>query len=285
MKTGLVLEGGGLRGLYTVGVLDALSQKKLMADYIVGVSAGAGNGVSYVSGQKGRGKRVNLDYINDKRYLNMMNIFSGKSVFGFDFIYDEIPNNLDPFDREAFFNNPCEYKVGVTDINTGEAVYFSKEALRKDLKILQASCSVPVFTKPVEYDGRVFVDGGVAEPIPLAQAFKDGCDKAIVVLTRERDYIHPKQAGKLVYSHRLRKTPATVKLLNNQHKIYAEAQNDVRKAEREGKALVISPSEPLLIPFYETNNSVLEYAYNLGAADGLRAVETLKLERYLHLEE
>lgn len=281
MKLGLVLEGGGLRGMYTVGVLDAFAKYSLMPDYIVGVSAGAANGLSFVSNQEGRGKRVNLNYIKDKRYLNMMNLAVGKPVFGFDFIYDEIPNRLDLFDYDSFFGSPCEYSVGVTNMKTGKAEYFSKDSIKRGFKIVRASCSVPVFTDPVEFEGETYVDGGVADPIPLEQAFKDGCDKAIVVLTHEREFVHGKQSGKFFYSRKLRKYPQLVKLLDNQHNIYADAQESVRRAEQEGRAFVIAPSKPLHVPFYETRLSILENAYNLGFADAIEKIQHTDLSNAL----
>ena len=133
MKTGLVLEGGGLRGIYTVGVLDVLMEEELFPDYAVGVSAGAANAVSYLSGQKGRGYRVNTQYLGDKRYMSLSNLIRKHSLFGMDLIFDEIPNALDTLDYEAIQRSPIEFYTGVTSCEDGQALYFGKEYLALSL--------------------------------------------------------------------------------------------------------------------------------------------------------
>ena len=138
MKIGLVLEGGGMRGLYTVGVLDCLMDRNFLADYVIGVSAGAGNGISYVSGQKGRSYRVDVNYLEDKRYISLQNFLKTGSVFGMDFIFDIVPKHLDPFDYKAFLASPCEFVAGVTDVRTGKPVYFGKQP------DIGSECKVPV---------------------------------------------------------------------------------------------------------------------------------------------
>ena len=130
MKTGLVLEGGGMRGLYTGGVLDCLMDQQIQADYVIGVSAGACNGVSYVSGQRGRNLRINTEYVTDKRYVGLHNLLHTGSMFGMDFIFDEIPHKLDPFDYTAFLASPCEFIAGVTDVLTGKPAYFGREDMQ-----------------------------------------------------------------------------------------------------------------------------------------------------------
>lgn len=188
MKTGLVLEGGGLRGIYTVGVLDVLMEEELFPDYAVGVSAGAANAVSYLSGQKGRGYRVNTQYLGDKRYMSLSNLIRKHSLFGMDLIFDEIPNALDTLDYEAIQRSPIEFYTGVTSCEDGQALYFGKEYLANNCDLLCASASIPIISRPVEIDGIPCVDGGVADPIPVQKALDDGCEQIVAVLTQPRGY-------------------------------------------------------------------------------------------------
>lgn len=189
MKIGLVLEGGGMRGLYTAGVLDGLTDAHWLPDYVVGVSAGADNAASYLSGQRGRNFRINTDYLKDKRYLSVHNFLRTKSLFGMDFIFHEIPNKLDPFDYKAFASCPCAFEVGVTEVETGKTAFLGREPMEKgDFSALRASSSIPVFSPIVEIDGKKYLDGGTSDPIPVRRALEWGCDRVVVVLTRERGY-------------------------------------------------------------------------------------------------
>ena len=175
MKLGLVLEGGGMRGLYTVGVLDALMERRLSPDYVIGVSAGAGNGISFVSGQKGRAYRVDMDYLRDRRYISLRNFVKTRSVFGMDFVFDDIPGKYDPFNYPAFLASPTEFVTGVTDVVTGRPVYFGKQPLMADqCRLLRASAAIPLFSPMVEFRGRLYLDGGTADPIPVKRALADG---------------------------------------------------------------------------------------------------------------
>lgn len=173
MKIGLVLEGGGMRGLYTVGVLDCLMDRNFLADYVIGVSAGAGNGISYVSGQKGRSYRVDVNYLEDKRYISLQNFLKTGSVFGMDFIFDIVPKHLDPFDYKAFLASPCEFVAGVTDVRTGKPVYFGKQPdIGSECKVLRASAAIPLFSPMVRFQGGLYLDGGTAIPSPSAARWR-----------------------------------------------------------------------------------------------------------------
>lgn len=267
MKLGLVLEGGGMRGAYTVGVLDALMDNSINVDYLVGVSAGASNGASYVSSQRGRGLRVTTNYVADKRYLSFSNFLKTKSLFGMDFIFNEIPNKLDPFDYEKFEKSPCEFVAGVTDVLTGKPAYFGKEHIDKSCTVLKASSSIPMFSPMVEYKGKKYLDGGTSDPIPAKKALEDGCDKIIVVLTRERGYIKSPESFKRMYNFMLRKYPNMIRLLDNRHNIYNESLDYVRKLEENGKAIVIAPDSSLGVDRFEKNKEKLNSVYNRGIND------------------
>lgn len=264
MKTGLVLEGGGMRGLYTVGVLDALDKQDITFDYVIGVSAGACNGASFVSGQKGRNYRVNTEYLGDKRYVSMQNYIRTGSMFGMDFIFDEIPHHLDPFDYEAFQSSGCEFTVGVTDVATGKPAYFGKEDMQNNCTILRASSSIPGFAPMIPYQDKLYLDGGTSDPIPAKKAIEDGCDKLVVVLTRDRTYRKKPQKFRSIYKRLFRKYPRMTLALDVRHQIYNDQLKYVHKLESEGKALIIAPTEPLTVSRFEKAPEKLKVIYQLG---------------------
>ena len=276
MKLGLVLEGGGMRGIYTVGVLDAFTKYQFMPDYLIGVSAGASNGVSYISRQEGRALRTNINYIGDSRYLSWRNYIKTGSLFGMDFLYEEIPQKLDPFDYKSFFENPCDFKVGVTNAETGQAEFYGKDCLYDGPTALKASSSIPLVANPVIYQQKVYFDGGTSAPIPVSEAIKDGCDKLIVVLTRDRNFIKPKLKCFPLIAWKLRKYPAMVELLKRHHELYKENQEEIRKLEAEGKALVIAPSAPLKIERFEKSRERLLAVYHQGFKDGEKFIKKFK---------
>ena len=278
MKIGLVLEGGGMRGIYTVGVLDAFTKYNFMPDYLIGVSAGASNGVSYISRQKGRALRTNINYIGDRRYLSWSNYIKTGSLFGMDFLYEEIPQKLDPFDYESFFKNPCDFKVGVTNAETGKAEFYGKASLHDGATVLKASSSIPLVANPVNYRGNTYFDGGTAAPIPVGEALKDGCDKIIVVLTRDRNFIKPPLRCFPLVAWKMKEYPAMVDLLKRHHEVYRENQEEIRRLEKEGKAMVIAPAAPLQIDRFEKSRERLLAVYHQGLADGERFIKDFKKE-------
>lgn len=278
MKIGVVLEGGGMRGIYTVGVLDAFTKYNFMPDYLIGVSAGASNGVSYISRQEGRALRTNINYIGDRRYLSWSNYIKTGSLFGMDFLYEEIPQKLDPFDYESFFKNPCDFKVGVTNAETGKAEFYGKASLHDGATVLKASSSIPLVANPVSYRGNIYFDGGTAAPIPVGEALKDGCDKIIVVLTRDRNFIKPPLRCFPLVAWKMKEYPAMVDLLKRHHEVYRENQEEIRRLEKEGKAMVIAPAAPLQIDRFEKSRERLLSVYHQGLADGERFIKNFKKE-------
>lgn len=266
-KVGLVLEGGGMRGIYTVGVLDLLLDYQIQTDYVIGVSAGACHGVSYVSNQRGRSFKVNTEYLDDTRYLSFKNYLKTKSIFGMDFIFDEIPNKLDLFDYDQFLSSKSEFVTGVTDVQTGKPVYFGKEHLNKDTTILRASSSIPIFAPIVEYQGGKYLDGGTSDPIPVRKAIEDGCDQVIVVLTRDRDYVKKPESFRMIYKRAFKNFPEMVRLLDERQDIYNDTLQYIRKLEDDNKAIVVAPSKPINISRFEKNIEVLRGIYDLGMRD------------------
>lgn len=264
MKTGLVLEGGGMRGQYTAGVLDAMMDAHVYPDYVIGVSAGATNGVSYVSGQRGRSSRICLTYINDKRYLGVNNLILHKSMFNMDFLFEEIAHKLDVFDYEAFMASPMEFITGVTDVETGKPVYFDKTHLNHDTTVLRASSAIPMFSPIVTYQGRQYLDGGTADPIPVEKALEDGCERVIVVLTRDRNYVKSPESFKSAYRFLMRHHPAMADVLDRRHEVYMRERKTLFALEKEGRAIVLAPKSPLALSRFEKNREKLKGAYEQG---------------------
>lgn len=270
MKTGLVLEGGGMRGIYTIGVLDAMMEHDICADYVIGVSAGACSGISYVSKQQYRSYRIDEKYLADKRYVSMSNFLRTRSVFGMDFIFSEVPKKLDPFDMETFLNNPTEFKVGVTEVATGKPVYFGKQDNMDDMcTLLAASSSIPMFSPEVRFQGKAYLDGGTSDPIPVKQALKDGCDRMIVVRTRDRSYRKSPEAGRTLYQRAFRKTPEMISCINKRHIVYNQEIACCDRLEKLGKVMILAPEKPITISRFENNIRVLDELYR----EGWQAVE------------
>ncbi len=276
MKIGLVLEGGGMRSLYTAGVLDALLDEKIMADYVIGVSAGACCGVSYVSGQRGRSLRINTVQVQDKRYLGLGNFLKTGSLFGMDFIFDEIPNRIDPFDYEAFAASPCAFEAGVSDVETGLPAYFGKEDIQGHSIVLRASSAIPCFSPMVRYKGRDYLDGGTSDPIPFRRALAQGCDRVVVVLTRDRGFQKTPEPGHFYYARKYRRYPGVVRMLERRHQVYNRSREELWELEKKGKALVLAPAAPLGIGRFEKRVDRLKAAYEVGYADAKQMLPRLR---------
>ena len=198
MKTGLVLEGGALRGVFTSGVCDALMEGGITVDYLVGVSAGIANGVSFASHQPRRSLEVLTRFVNDKRYMGLNNLAhrDNRSYFGLEFAYETIPNELVPFDYEAFSAFPGRVEAVVTDLETGEPAYLEVPRRDKRNLVVQASCALPLMFSTYHINGHLYQDGGIADSIPWKRAVEQGCERILVVLTRTRSY--EKRADKLL---------------------------------------------------------------------------------------
>lgn len=270
MKTALVLEGGGTRGLYTVGVLDAFMEHDLRADLVVGVSAGACGGASYVSRQPGRGKRVNLEFLNDKRYLSLGNYFREKSYMGLEFTFKTVPNELIYFDYDAFAENPCDFISVVTNAETGKTEYLPKSMItRGDFSVLQASSSLPLMAPPAEIGGVKYFDGGLTDSIPVRYAVERDYDNIIVVLTQPKGYRKPPQNGRLLFKAALRKYPAMMKALEERHIGYNETLDYINELEAAGRVRVLRPSVDYKPKRFDKDVEKLTKLYELGKSDAL----------------
>ncbi|WP_079411587.1 patatin-like phospholipase family protein [Alkalithermobacter paradoxus] len=274
-SVGLVLQGGGMRGIYTSGVLDFFMEKDLYFPYIIGVSAGACNGCAYVSKQIGFAKKMYLDYIYDPRYINYKNVFKGKSVLGMDFIFDEIPNSVNPFDFESFKSSNHRFIVTTTDYTTGEPVYFDKDECDDIFMAIRASSSIPFITPPVNFSGMQLIDGGVSDPIPIKKSLQDGNESNVVVLTDGNYMNKPRNIKRLAY----KMYPKDTKLIDwvfDMHRINNDALDYINSLECENKAIVISPSKHIKMGIVDKNRSKLEELYNLGYQDAKSKYEDIK---------
>jgi predicted patatin/cPLA2 family phospholipase len=276
MHTGLVLEGGGMRGVYTAGVLEYFMEKNLYFPFNIGVSAGASNAVSYLSRQKGRNRTVNIDFIDHPDYLSLRNFIKKRQLFGMDFIFDEIPNNLVPFDYKAFYEAKETFVVGTTDCVTGETVYYNNVDHGKDmLTILRASCSLPFIAPIISYDNRSLLDGGISDPIPIKQAERSGYSKNVVILTRNRGYTKKPSRKSWISQKVYKKYPGLLEKMYARAAFYNETLDYVFKQESEGNVFIIQPQTPLKVGRMEKSRERLSELFNEGYEDAKRIYPTL----------
>lgn len=264
-KKGLVLEGGAMRGLFTCGVLDLFMEKGIEFDGAVGISAGACFGCNLKSRQPGRALRYNLRFAGDKRYCSFRSLFKTGDIYNADFCYHKIPQELDPFDFDTLKKNPMEFYMGVTDVETGEAAFPQLvDGCDKDLEWMRASASMPLAAKIVEIDGGKYMDGGIADSIPLQFMQSKGYDRNVVILTQPRNYV--KKPNSLMPLIRLvyRKYPNFVRAVACRHEMYNAETRYIFEQEKAGNALVICPDAALGISRIEKNGSELQRVYDMG---------------------
>ena len=269
MSCGLVFEGGGVRGAYTAGVLDVLAREKLNFTTVYGISAGACNALSFVSGQIGRNREIFARFIQDKRYVSGGNLLRGGSMFGFDFIFGELFHQLLPFDYEAFFSNPMGYQAGATDLETGKIVFFSREELGKNMEAVRASSAQPFLSHPIRFQGKRLLDGSVAQAIPLRRAEEDGCQKNLVVLTRDDSYRKSEKPEypRPVIRARYWRSPAFAEALCRRGEVYNALRAECIQREKSGSAIVIRPSSPITMSSFCRDPAQLMEVYAMGVQD------------------
>lgn len=270
-QTGLVLEGGGMRGMYTAGVLDYFAERDLYFPYQIGVSAGACMASSYLSRQIGRNRRVNIEYAGDPRYLSWRKFLRYRQeLFGMDFIFSVIPRNLIPFDFQTFHASPEEFVIVTTDLETGQPVYYRKSGGFSDedlMILLRASSSLPIFAPVVEYRGRKLMDGGIADPIPIRRAEADGCERTVLILTRNQGYVKKKTRLSWLVQRKFAQYPDFVNVVLTRHHHYNDTIRYIHEREREGAAFVICPRAPMRAGRTEQNRRKLEELYRQGYED------------------
>jgi len=261
----IVLEGGGLRGAFTSGVLEYLLEREINFDRVIGVSAGACVGASYLSKQKGRNRKVNVEYPSDKRYMGFSYLITTGSYFNMKFVFGELPTRLVPFDEQTFFKNPAEFDVITTSLNSGDRVIFSKKEIANigiD-KVLIASSSIPLLSQPVDINGQLFFDGGVSDSIPVKYALSKH-EKAVVILTRPRGYRKSKIKNTLPFKLAFRKPTEFLEVLLNRNDEYNKTLDFCEKMEQEGKLFIIAPSPEFSIGRAEKSFEKRLGLYNHG---------------------
>lgn len=277
MKTGLVLEGGAMRGTYTIGVLDVFMENNLVFDGVIGVSAGAIHGASFVSEQKGRNIRYYKKYASDKRFMSAYSLIKTGDLVGKEFCYNEIPWKLDVFDNDTFKRSSTEFYAVVANVETGKSEYIRLTDLKKEeeMEYLRASASMPIVSKIVEINGRKYLDGGVTDSIPLKASENLGFGRNVVVATRTDTFVKkPEQIflTKLLY----RKYPEFITATANRAEMYNGQKAYVLEQEKKGSIFFIRPSEELKISRTDTNPDHLEAVYQIGRSDAEKALPMLK---------
>ena len=275
MKTGLVLEGGAMRGLYTAGILDVWIDEGVRVDALFGTSAGAIFGANLFSGQKGRGLRYTLRYMPDKRYISVRSWLTTGDMFNRDFAYYRITNELDPFDEAAFERYGGAFHVIATNVETGEAECLRIHNMVEQLEALRATSALPFFSRMVEVDGKRYLDGGVSNSIPVRDCLERGYDRVIVILTQPAAYRKQPMNPALI---RLRygRYPKLRDALLRRHEAYNAQCEDLARLEAEGRVFVIRPESPLGIGRMERDPARLQEVYDRGAGDGKRTLPAIR---------
>ncbi|MHB8064882.1 MAG: patatin-like phospholipase family protein [Ruminiclostridium sp.] len=274
-RISLVLEGGGMRGLYTAGVLDYFLDKGLIFQDIIGVSAGACNSVSYITKQRGRTLEINAGYCADKRYISLLGFFTRGSIFNLDFLFDDIPNKLVPFDYDKYKASECRLIAVSTDCETGKGFYAPINDMKVDGIYVRASSSIPLVSPIVEVNGRKLVDGGPSDSIPIHYSVNSGFDKHIIVLTRQQGYIKKKNKLHPFCKLALKKYPNLVDTMKYRHIHYNDSLKLAEQLEKENKAIIIRPKNPVKVSRFEKNPENLRELYNKGYEDAKEKFEAI----------
>lgn len=277
MKKGLVLEGGGLRALFSAGVIDVMMENHITFDGLIGVSAGATFGSNYKSGQIGRALRYNIALKDDPRYISWRSFFKTGDLVGAEFSYHVMPTALDIFDYEAYRQNPMEFHVVCTDAETGEPVYKQLDIMDYEgLEWVRASASMPIVSKPVPLEGRKLLDGGIVNSIPLKHFQELGYDRNIVVLTQPKGFFKKRTKLMPLFQLTMRKYPAIIKAMGRRHLMYNEQLQYLAEEEKKGNILLIYPEDTLPIGRTELNEEKMRKVYQLGRASAEGRLQEIK---------
>ena len=263
-KSGLILEGGGMRGIFTIGVLDNFMDRGIRFPYIIGVSAGACNGLSYMSHQRGRAKYADIDLLKEYNYIGLKYLFTKGNIMDFDLLFHKFPEEISPYDYDRLASSPERYEMVTTSYITGKACYFEeKKNPRRVIDIVKASSSLP-FVCPIAYvDGEPMLDGGISDSIPLERAMSLGYDNNLVVLTRNHGYRKPQKATRVPFFF-YRKYPKVKETISGRNAMYNKQMELVEGMEREGRVQVLRPVKPVEVGRIERNIDKLLALYQEG---------------------
>lgn len=263
-NTGLVLEGGGLRGVFTCGVLDCFMDYGIRFPFAVGVSAGACNGLSYMSGQRGRARASNIDLMEKHHYIGFKYLITQGAIMDFKLLFEDFPEKIIPYDYDAYFSNPARFVMVTTNCLTGKAEYFEERSSSKRvMDIVRASSSLPFVSPITHVDGVPMLDGGIVDSIPVRYAISQGYEKLVVILTRNKGYRKPSskmRAAKVFY----RKYPNLQKALSERNAVYNQTMDMIERLEDEGKITVIRPVRPVEVGRMEKDTVKLAALYQEG---------------------
>ena len=279
MKTGLVLEGGALRTIFSAGVCDGLLAGGIKCDYLVGVSAGIAYGVSYISGQSGRNLEVATRFAPDRRYMGVGNLLNrrNRSYFGLDFTFRRIPEELVPFDYETFAAYPGQMEAVVTNVVSGQAEYLEvPRDAEGSSRLLQASCALPLMFPIIHIDGKGYLDGGVSDGIPFERALEQGCDRLIVVLTKPRDYLRKPDGMLGIILRSYRRYPEFCDTMRHRAERYNESKRRLLELEQEGKVLVFAPETTRGVSRTERDVEKLRLLWSDGYQQAAERMEELR---------
>lgn len=275
MKTLLILEGGGLRGIYTAGVLDAFMKNKIKVDTVIGVSAGALFGINYLSNQRGRVIRYNLDNIKNKNYMGISSLIRTGNIMNKDFCFDKLIYETDPFDFDTFNKSKTDFYCVVTNVVTGKPEYIKIDDIENQLEYLRASGSMPVVSRIVHIRGKEYLDGGISDSVPIKWGLKNGYKKIIVVETRPKDY-RKKKHNNFLFKRFYKNYPKFVETYSNRYKVYNKTKEYIESLEKEKRVFVIRPSELVRISRIEKNKDKIQEMYRLGMKDANNKLKDLK---------
>ncbi|HDR1220170.1 patatin family protein [Pasteurella multocida] len=275
MKVGLVLEGGGMRAMFTAGVLDVFLTENVQVDGIVAVSAGVLFGVNYPAKQYGRALRYNKKYLNDKRYMGWHSLLTTGNIVNKDFAFYELPFTLDPFDAETFRQSKIDFYATLTNVQTGEAEYVKLDDVFNEMEVLRATSAMPFVSKMVEINGQYYLDGGIADSIPLKKCQALGYDKIIVVLTRPLEY-RKKPTPSWIFNLFYRDYPHLVEKLKTRYQNYNDTVEEIIRLNNNKDIFVIRPSHHLPIGRIEKDVEKVQAMYDLGITDAKREMVALK---------
>ncbi len=277
MKTGLIMEGGAMRGLFTAGITDVFAENNIEFDGAIGVSAGAAFGCNIKSRQPQRAARYNIKYCRDRRYYGLGSLIFTGDLFGADFCYHKIPEKLDIFDCDAFKKNPMEFYAVCTDIKTGNAVYKKCESADGDfIEWIRASASLPLVSRIVEVEGRKLLDGGISDSVPLKYFENIGYTNNVVILTRPKGYRKEQNKMMPLIRHALNDYPNMVNAIENRHNMYNAEMDYIEEKERRGEVLVLRPKNTLPVNRTSRNRKKLIETYNAGRNVGKENIDKIK---------
>ena len=275
-KTGLVLEGGGIRSMYTSGVLDAFIENDIEFPYVIGVSAGSCNGVSYLGKNLRRMRDINIKYSGDKRYKSVNSMFKNGEYLNMNWIFGELTYDIYPLDYETYENSNATMCAVATNALTGKPEYFYPTDFHNGCDELKASCALPLAAKPVQIGKDFYYDGGVTDSIPVKRAFEDGCEKCVVILTQDKNYIKQPIGHSSAIKKVMKKYPLVAQAILNRHNVYNAQRKYVFEQQKQGRAFVICPEEPLHCGTLNVTTEQQMDIYNLGYYQGLYNIDRVK---------